>query len=81
MLAIGGGGRDTLDGDGDDDFDEDDSDDLDEDDGLTQVRAGRQLHWRNRYIGNYETHSASATQGTTVHDGTAAFSGTCTGHG
>ena len=33
MLAIGGGGRDTVDGDGDDDFDEDD--------GLTQVRAGR----------------------------------------
>ena len=41
MLAIGGGGRDTLDGDGDDDGDEDDNDDLDEDDGLTQVRAGR----------------------------------------
>ena len=39
MLAIGGGGRDTLDGYGDDDFDEDDNDDLD--DGLTQVRAGR----------------------------------------
>ena len=73
MLAIGGGGPDTLDGDGDDD--------LDEDDGLAQVRAGRQLHWRNRYIGNYDTHSASATQGTSVHDGTAAFNGTCTSQG